>query len=84
MYDISINFIHKWSFSLKSKMFIPHTRYTKFWGLNQRKEHPKCLALKTNRVYVQEKHRAIGNKYSTLKGSHTDTLVPGPSKKAAV
>lgn len=84
MYDISINFIHNWSFPLRSKMLIPHTKYTKSGGMHQRKEHPKRLALKINKVYVQEKHRAIGNKDLTLKCSHTETLAPGPSKKAAI
>lgn len=31
-------------------------------GLNQREEPPKCLALKANRNYIKENHRAIKNK----------------------
>lgn len=53
---------------LKEQMFVPHTRHPNAWIPYQRDEPVKCLALKTNRNYVQGKHRVVKNEDFTLKG----------------
>lgn len=57
-----------WSMSLRNEEFEPHIRHLNHWGLPQRKEPPRYLALKTNGAYEQETQKAIENRYSTDKG----------------
>lgn len=40
---------------------VPHTRHINPGVLCQKDQPPKHLALKSNKVYVQENHETIGN-----------------------
>lgn len=62
---------------------LPHTSHTNPWELHQRDKPPKCLALKTNGSWVQEKHKDIGNKDSTFKELTRRPICPKMQHKSS-
>lgn len=56
------------NFILKSEGFMLHTKYFNPSTLHQRNSPPKCQALKNTGDHVQENHRTVGNRETSLKG----------------
>lgn len=61
---------------------MPHHRHSTLWGLHQKDEPPKHLALKGDLTLVQEARRAIRNRdHSVLRA---DLAAPGPSSNSSL
>lgn len=72
------------SFSLESEEFMPHFRHSYPWGLCQRDEPQKHLALKTKGL-VSRKHKELqGTEILPITCLHADSLAQEPSTKLEV